>query len=219
MFNLRKVFLVLLNLFIIGAFICTFFMQNVVRTYYYSGNVTSDLEPNGYGIPLLTLIPLGLTASLASLLFSFFNKKGLYLPSCIVNIHVAPLVIIGIIFSAISLDMGANEAASIVSTVFCGISFALTIVTTILGFVYLRRLSKNDQVVSTYQREKYAQSLSQPVHEEPATNQNVSRSDNTSGNNLSIDKMYDELKKIKELLDNGVITQAEFDELKKRIMN
>ena len=185
MFNLRKVLLVLLNLFIIGAFICSFFMQNVVRTYYYSGNMVSDVEPNGYGIPLLTLIiPLGLTFSLVSLLFSFFSKKGLYLSGCIVNIHVAPLVVIGIICSAISLDIGANKAASIVSTVFCGISFVLTIVTTILGFVYLRRLS-----------------------------------DNTSDNNLSIDKMYDELKRIKELLDNGVITQAEFDELKKKIMN
>ena len=34
----------------------------------------------------------------------------------------------------------------------------------------------------------------------------------------STDKMYQELKKVKELLDTGIITQEEFDKKKKEIL-
>ncbi|MBO4668287.1 MAG: SHOCT domain-containing protein [Bacilli bacterium] len=192
--NFRRVLIVIIMLFIIGAFICAFFMQEAYS--YYNGYL--HYEINEFGPTVISLSSTLFLLVIPEFVFSnFFKHKGLYVPSVVINIFMMPLLICDIVFSAISIDrMSMDEAASIVSTVFVSVDLFFSLMALVLGLVILKRIkrpAKENNEVRDYR--------AAPKEEE-----------------FSMSTVYDDLKKAKDLLDCGAITQEEYDNIKKRIL-
>ena len=141
MFKARRTFLIISLLFIFGAFIASFFMHTSAESIRTGRGWTTVYTTNVYGTSVTSILAVCLTALIPAFIFSFFEKKGFYIPSIIINIVVFPLLILSVVFSGISIAVANDEAAAIVSTVFCGISIGAIALAMLTGFVALHRLS------------------------------------------------------------------------------
>ena len=208
MFKFRKVLLFFQLMTTIGAFVCSFFMSyatrymwdNTKKRYYYY-NVSNPYFP-----PLIVFISFVMMLSIVAFVFSHFKKRPLYAPSIVTNSVALPLSILNIVFSALSIGFGANEVASIISTVVCGVATFCCFISIFLGSSTIRTFN---QKVETPREYRYEEEEFVPhFYEEEKRHASV-----------EVDKMYSDLKKIKELLDDNIINEREFEELKRKILD
>lgn len=77
-------------------------------------------------------------------------------------------------------------------------------------------LCKNAEIGYTKQQRKHIKENTVELNDFENTDKEVNQDNNINENN--IDKKYNDLNKLKELLDNNIITKEEFEEEKKKIL-
>lgn len=189
--------------FLLGAFICSMFMMVCLGPYYFDGsNYTRGSYYNPYHSSIVSLLSASLGLLIISFVFSLFKKKGFYIPSVIINNALLPIVIVSLVFCSISIGLVENTSSAIISTVFCGISIAVAILSIVFGYIVLKKI-KVSKTETTNQTKLMEGSLFKISNRK----------------NISIEKAYAELRRIKDLLDLGVLSREDFDNLKKRIID
>ena len=144
--RIRKSLLIVCIVCIIGSLICSFFMLKCEDMYYddHINEYVFEEYINPFGPSFISLISLCMTLSVVSLVFSFFKKKGLFIPSFITNVILVVVLIICVIFAGISIAYVWEEAPAIIATVLCGISIVASIISLLCGFVRLKIFSSSE---------------------------------------------------------------------------
>ena len=135
MFNFKKFLTILAFFFLIGAFICSFFMYDVIRYTYssYANRYITVYDVNEFAPAVTSLVSTSLTATLIAIPFSFIKKKGFCVVSIVMAFITTVLCIVAVVFAGISIAKADNEGASIVATVFIGITIGASILTLLVS--------------------------------------------------------------------------------------